>query len=239
MTHLSEEELVLHYYGEADDSPSAERHLESCRECRAAYSSLERVLNVMGALPVPERGAGYGAQVWAKLAHELPARRRAWLPPFPWRWMAAGGALATLLVAAFLAGRFSTRPAPVAVSPQLQKLVLKAALEDYLDRSQIVLIELANANPKDALDISTEQERAANLLNENRLYRQTALHTGDAVAASVLDELERVLLEIAHSPARLAPAQLDDLRQRLRAEGILFRIRVLGSSVRSQDGHKL
>jgi hypothetical protein len=57
--------------------------------------------------------------------------------------------------------------------------------------------------------------------------------------AGVLDELERVLLEIAHAPSRLEPAQLDDLRLRLRSDGILFRIRVLGSTVRNQDAHKL
>jgi hypothetical protein len=89
------------------------------------------------------------------------------------------------------------------------------------------------------LDISSEQERAANLLIENRLYRQTALQTGDAVVAGVLEELERVLLEISHAPSRLEPGQVDDLRRRLRTEGILFRIRVLGSTVRNPDEHKL
>ena len=84
---------------------------------------------------------------------------------------------------------------------------------DYLDRSQMVLIELANASPGAGLDISSEQERAANLLIENRLYRQTALQTGDAVVAGVLEELERVLLEISHAPSRLEPGQVDDLRQ--------------------------
>ena len=51
----------------------------------------------------------------------------------------------------------------------------------------------------------------------------------------LLDDLNRVLLEIAHAPSRLAPADLELLRQRLEAEGILFKIRVLGSTVRNQE----
>jgi hypothetical protein len=242
MTHLSDEELVLHYYGEADDPAPADRHLDECPQCRAVYGSLERVLNVMEALPVPERSAGYGSQVWQRLESYLPVRKRFRFWTSPVRWAAAGTALATLLVAAFFAGRYypaARGPVQIAGDPQAQERILRLAVGDYLDRSQMVLIELANASPGAGLDISSEQERAANLLIENRLYRQTALQTGDAVVAGVLEELERVLLEISHAPSRLEPGQVDDLRRRLRSEGILFRIRVLGSTVRNQDEHKL
>jgi hypothetical protein len=242
MTHLSDEELILHYYGEADDPAPVDRHLDQCQECRAVYGSLERVLNVMEALPVPERSASYGAQVWQRVESYLPARTRFRFWTSPVRWAAAGAALATLLLAAFLAGRYypaARGPVQVAADPQAQERILRLAVGDYLDRSQMVLIELANASPGGGLDISSERERAANLLIENRLYRQTALQTGDAVVADVLEELERVLLEISHAPSRLEPAQADDLRRRLRAEGILFRIRVLGSTARNQDEHKL
>ncbi len=57
--------------------------------------------------------------------------------------------------------------------------------------------------------------------------------------AGVLDELERVLVEISHAPSRLAPAQVEELQQRLRSEGVLFRIRDLDSRVRSQAESKL
>jgi hypothetical protein len=42
-------------------------------------------------------------------------------------------------------------------------------------------------------------------------------------------------VEITHAPSKPTPVQLDNLRQRLEAEGILFKIRVLGSNVRSQE----
>ena len=112
--------------------------------------------------------------------------------------------------------------------------VLLVAVGDYLERSQMVLIELTNANPKGSLDISAEQERAGDLVTETRLYRQPAARTGDARVAGVLEELERVLVDITHAPSKITQLQLEELRQRLEAEGLLFKIRVLGANVRNQ-----
>ena len=162
MSHLSEQDLILHYYGETEDPAPLERHLDTCPACRAAYGALERVLNIVDAVPVPERGASYEADVWRRVRPHV------------------GQA-------------FSLPPG-----------------------------------------FSPDGRRSG-----CRLYQQTALRAGDHMMAGVLDELERVLLEIAHAPSRLEPAQLDDLRLRLRSDGILFRIRVLGSTVRNQDAHKL
>jgi hypothetical protein len=244
--HLSEEELILHYYGDEGESPDAARRLDECTECRALYGSLQRTLNVVDALPVPERDAEYGARVWRRIEGRLAGSpsgiRQAfhlWPLRLPWRWAAAGAAFAGLLAAAFLAGRYyplSRRAAPAAeADSQARESVLLVAVGDYLERSQMVLIELANANPKSALDISAEQERAHGLVSETRLYRQTAERTGDAAVAGVLDELERVLLDITHEPSRMSPEELEKLRERLKAEGILFKIRVLGSNVRREE----
>ena len=239
MNHLTEEELILHYYGEESDALAAEQHLDTCESCRHLYASMQRVLNVVDSLPVPARGPEYGAQVWSRLESRLPARRRLFFLDMRWRWAAAACAVALLLAIAFLAGRFypaSVRsPAEMAADPKSGDRVLLVAVGDYLERSQMVLVELANADPDGPLDISSEQERAAGLISESRLYRQSASHNGRDAMAGVLDELEGVLLEITHSPSKITPAALEQIRQRLRAEGILFKIRVLGSNVRDRE----
>jgi hypothetical protein len=53
--------------------------------------------------------------------------------------------------------------------------------------------------------------------------------------AAVLDELERTLLEIEHAPSRMSPGELSDLRLRLQAEGLLFKLRVLASTVQDRE----
>jgi hypothetical protein len=253
MNHLSEEQLILHYYGEESGAPDAEMHLDECAECRELYGSLQRVLNVVDSLPGPARSPEYGAEIWRLIEHRLPAVSR-WVFPTPWRWAAAAVALASLLVVAFLAGRFYPQPGRAgamasAADPQLREGILLVAVGDYLERSQTVLIELANASSDGPLDISSEQERAADLITENRLYRQTAAHTGDTAVAGVLEDLERVLVDIAHSPSSMPAADVEKLRDRLRGEGILFKIRVLDANVKNRKepavlvgqpgGHKL
>jgi hypothetical protein len=251
MNHLSEEQLILHYYGEPGetgepgeprepgDALACEHHLEECGDCRALYASLQRVLNVVDTLPVPERSAEYGAAVWRRIERSVGARRRTlWTLPAWWRWAAAAAACAALMATAFVAGRSyprPNRPAQMAADPQTGERVLLVAVGDYLERSQMVLIELSNANPKGSLDISAEQERAGGLVTETRLYRQTAARTGDARITGVLDELERVLVDITHAPSNMTQPQLEEMRERLEAEGILFKIRVLGANVRKQE----
>jgi hypothetical protein len=241
MNHLTEEELILHYYGEEGDALAAEQHLEECPDCRALFGSVQRVLNVVDSLPVPDPGVNYEAAVWARVERHLPARRRYQLRVFSWRWLLAGAALAGLMVVAFLAGRFypqgRRQEALVAATgdPQHGERVLLVAMGDYLERSQMVLIELANAHPHGALDITSQQERAEDLVSESRLYRQTAEHTGDRAIGGLLEELDRVLLDITHAPSKLTPGELEEMRQRLEAKGILFKIRVMGSNVRNQE----
>jgi hypothetical protein len=254
MNHLSEEQLILHYYGEDPgeavehaslDALAIEQHLDDCNECRALYSSLQRVLNIVDSMPIPERPADYGAQVWARISDRIPGRRWGLLRflDSPWRWVGVAAAMAGLLVTAFVAGRFY---APMRTGnptiaerngneAQASENVLRAAVGDYLERSQMVLVELVNADPKTKMDISDEKERADDLVTETRLYRQTATRTGDTRIAALLDELERVLVDIRNSPSEVTPQELDGFRKRLESDGILFKIRVLGSNVRNQE----
>jgi len=240
MNHLTEEQFVLYYYGEGDESPAVRAHLDACETCRAEYAGLQRVLNVVDTAPVPERGANYGAQVWNRLRPAIkwdrPPGLSFWL--WPARHWAAAALVATLIVAAFLAGRYYPK-APTGMQTanagKVRERILLVAVGDHLDRSQAVLLELVNAQPGESLDVASERERAGELVADNRLYRQTAAHAGDTRVTSVLDELEPVLLEIAHGPDLLTPEQVESLRQRIEGDGILFKVRVAGSTVRHRE----
>jgi hypothetical protein len=237
MSHLTEEQLILHYYGEESAETGAEGHLSECPECRDSYAALQRTLNAADALEVPERGADYGAQVWTRIEAKLGARRR-----WNWEWprlLAYATVAVALIGAGFLAGRFypDRQAAPVAaVTPGTPTTdgVLRVAVGQYLDRSQMVLSELANADARGALDISDEQERAQALIAETRIYRQTAARNGEDSVAALLEEIERLLLEIARGPSTLEPEDVEALRERLDSEAILFKIRVVNSNVRSR-----
>jgi hypothetical protein len=246
MTHLAEEDMVMHYYGEADDLRLAGEHLAECEECRRAFDELSMTLQAMAAIEVPERDASYGARVWAQIQPRLEAEqeRRTWRRALPamvtWPRLATAGALAVLLVAAYVAGRSSVPPPPEAQRAEVpsdaaRERVLLAAVSSHLDRSRVVLTEIAHRNGGGAADISPEQATAADLAADNRLYRQAAARNGDAAVASVLEDLERVLVEIASSPS---PASHDDLarwREQIQTKGLLFKVTVMGSRVRERQ----
>jgi len=53
--------------------------------------------------------------------------------------------------------------------------------------------------------------------------------------ASTLDELERVLLDIANSPDEVTPAQFESLQKRIESKGILFKVRVVNQDLRERE----
>jgi hypothetical protein len=227
--HLTQEDLILHYYGEQD---GAAQHLAFCDDCRREYQTVQRTLNAVDSLPIPERAPDYESRVWEQVGSRLAIRQKR-----SWWWSVPKWAMAAMVVAAaFLAGRYAQRPSAPVKSANSERILL-VAVGDHLARSQVVLAELANAGSpgKGTLDISYEQKVAEDLVESNRLYRLSANNTGDRATASLLDDLERVLLEIAHSPAEVSGKQLDDLRREIEYEGLLFKVRVYQTHIDEKD----
>ena len=243
MKHLREEELIAYREGETTQREAIAEHLTGCTACRAELDRIEAVLHALDNLPVPERGPEYGRAVWQQIAPRLPEKAgRGWGAWFePRRWVAIG-AMAAMVIAAFVAGRWSKPKdtgTPVASVAQVRERVLVVAVGEHLGKSEMVLMELANAAPENSgqkqINISAEQKRAEDLLDANRLYRETAKQDGDAALADVLDDLERVLLDVAHSPDELTPAKLESLQKRIEAHGILFKVRVVGKELQEKQ----
>jgi predicted anti-sigma-YlaC factor YlaD len=220
MPHLTQEDLVLLYYGEAC-APSVPEHLAECAECRAEYQALQRLLNSMDAAPLPERGPEYGTWVWERVRARQQARAAA---TFGWRWLAAAAALLLIFgVWKWTRADYSIGPrqAETTVAGQdelLKERVLEAALESHLESSRVMLTEIMN---EDVSEDTWARDVAADLLADNRLYRQTARASGWAETERLLTDLEELLVEVAHSPA---PRM--DLRERIDAKGVLLAIQV-------------
>jgi hypothetical protein len=240
--HLSEDELILQYYGEVDRAEEARMasHLASCAECRAARDTLRRVMTLVdSAAPVAAR-PGFERDAWARLEPHLETNRAGWRGFFGFpRWALAGG-MAALVLAAFVAGRMSGG-APAGVTPNAPLVaevaperVLETAVGDHLDRTQMMLVELANADTDQADVLASEQARASDLVAVNRIIRASAEQSGDAAIADVLEDLERVLLEIANAPANASSNDLTDLQSRITTEDLLFRVRVIASEMRQR-----
>ena len=238
--HLSEDELILHSYGEIDraDRARVDAHLASCPECQLAKEQLARVMTMIDTAAPVEAPLGFERTAWARLEPALDQnaasswRRFFWFP----QWALAGG-VAALVVAAFVAGRVSggdTVPTN-AIAHVEPESVLQTAVGDHLDRTQMMLVELANAETDGADVLAGEQERAGDLVAANRVILQSAIQSGDGQVVDILEDLERVLLEVANAPANATSNDLTDLQSRITREDLLFRLRVIASEMRQRQ----
>jgi hypothetical protein len=263
--HLTQEELILSYYGE---SALGERagHLDACDVCRGELARLAAVLDRVTPIDVPEPADDYEARVWDRLNWRLRGEkkreRNAWM-----KW----AAVAAIVVIAFLGGLLFNRrsattpsheiasttngnprrmpnttvttvstttaphntPQQTAAASKSRDRILLLVVGNHFDESERMLIELTNITPTDSegFDLDTERTKAEELLASNRLYRRTAADRGEESVATLLDELEPVLLQIAHAPDDMSPEELRGIQKRVETKGLVFKLRVVRAGV--------
>ncbi len=247
MTHLTDEDMVLHYYDEDAAAAEIAGHLAACARCREQYARLQQTLGAIAGSPVPLRDESYGRQVWARIRPHIeaigaPSRSRWALGSFlSWPRLALAGGLAVLVVAAFLAGRaWQTPPAAPAANVaagalQGQDRILMVAVGQHLERSARTLVEIENQPISASTDISVEQTRAEDLIAASRLYRQAAVRAGEGGLASVLEDVERVFAEFTNYPSPVSRSDMNLIRARLDDTGLLFKVRVAETQVRQRQ----
>jgi hypothetical protein len=236
-SHPTEDELVLLFYGDAtpDDERRLSAHVETCADCRPVWQEIRSSLAAVDAAGIPEPPADFERVMWARVLREIgdiqPVTRW-WAPRF---WMPAAS-LAAVVIAVVIATQMMPRtevPTPgtneTSASTQPERALL-VAMDEHLERSELLLVELMNADQP-----GFEPAAADDLLLSSRLYRQTAAHTGHTELAAMLEDLERVLVELARGPRELKQNDLDALRTRITDDDLLFKVRVVTDEVRKRQ----
>jgi hypothetical protein len=251
MQHLTEDQLIAHYYDDGD-AASASDHLATCDECRSQLETLRDVLALIDQLPIPAKNDAYGEEVWTRLRWKIGSgrnRARVW---------GTISAIAAALALAFIGGMLwhartqqiqqpsvvvahnapsasTAAPASNSSSSSSRDRLLLVVVSDHLDSSERMLLELSNADPKHSLDVTSESKRAGELVASNRIYRQTATRRGETRIASLLSDLEPVLLELSHAGSTLSPDEIAALQKRIDSRGLLFKVRVVSAQVSGQE----
>ena len=247
--HPDEEDLVLLFYG--DTAPDEERriaaHLETCVTCQPVWEQIRTTLAAVDAAASPEPPADFERVMWARVQGALDVMP---LPRTPWwslRHLVPAGALAAMLLGMLTIGRMwpvatttedavnGTEAAAIVAATSQSERALLVAMDDHLERSELLLVELMNAPAGDAVLQGFERETATDLLSSGRLYRQTATHTGNPHLAAMLEDLEAVLVEIARSPRAMKAQDVRALRTRIEEDDLLFKVRVVTDEIRERQ----
>jgi anti-sigma factor RsiW len=114
----------------------------------------------------------------------------------------------------------TTAPAPAEMTASTNVAALR-----YIERSQVVLLALLNADPGEnyAAEVGSGRARAGALLVEGREVRKS-LSRDDRRLRELVDQLELILREIAHLEADADLESVEVIRGRLAREGVLLRI---------------
>jgi hypothetical protein len=255
MTHLNDEDLLLDYYGEASPEQRAamRAHLEACAECQALDHELRGVLALVNTEPLPDAPPGFEQEMWARLEPHItkpavsgsPEPRGAeggsrtwWTFEIP-RWALAAAAVA-VAAGSFALGRVWDAPAPPSVASiedtrAANGRMLRSEVEEHLERSQRVLVELVNADDSAPVVLASDRERAADLVAAGRLYRRSVEEIGDSETRDLLEDVERVLVEIANGPEAETSNDLSAVRARISNQDLIFRLRVTTAEMRARE----
>jgi hypothetical protein len=254
MRHLSDEELVGHFYGDGplEVESAVEEHLRACSLCRASWDELTATLKMVDASAVPEPDPGFEERLWTRVQPALPGRpdeigpwRVGTHPGRRWRvpsFAFAAAGLALAVTAAVLAMRESRPAAPVAATPAARaaadpkgrERVLLTGLDDHFQRSEILLVEVLNAPVTAGDELGFERQTADDLVDWGRLYRVAAQQNGNFRMAQMLEDLESVMVEIARSPDQMDRDEIGSLRSRIQDDNLLFKVRAVSRQIQDR-----
>ena len=254
--------------GDSDAASSVIEHLQTCTSCRELWMELAETLKLVDEAPAPIPAAGFEQRVWARVQQQLPASlvggpegppheivnrpapRVRW---FTWALPLAGAA-AVLTLVMLNAGR-GTAPVPAARSAAVapaapaadaatdarrsRERVLWSAAEDQLEQTEVLLVELMNSHAPSSSDFTFARVAADELVASGRLYRQTAVQSGDLRLAGVLEDAESILVEVARSPERIGKKDFDLLRARIDGDSLLFKVRAVSNEIRERQRQSL
>ena len=98
----------------------------------------------------------------------------------------------------------------------------------------MLLVEIMNADTKGPINFSSEQAEARELLDSNHLYRVSSQQAGDPQVARLLDQLGPRAGGNRQRTGRSFARRSEQVRHTIQSEGLLFKVRVVGSEVNSR-----
>lgn len=243
--------MIEALYGELQPAERElfDAHLRSCPDCASEYSVLGATLRVMDKKRTPDPGAAFWDGYWARLAARMdregaagPAR----LPLAPragsfWtllpRWSYRLAAGAALLAAGILIGRSLLSPprmiSPLQISPATSSAVPVSndptvRAQQYIERSQILLLGLVNFDPK------TEDIYALDLPRKKAISREMVTQAADIRAAltdprqkrlrELVSDLQVIMMQIANLGAGKDLDGVEIVKGGIEQKGIFLKI---------------
>ncbi len=246
MNHRRVRRLLYEYMtGEADPATvrDIETHLRRCTQCTADLDDMRRATEMIHEASGEERPDEFWDGLLAKIQERIRVEERSvaasprvsasgWIDSLfiVRRPVLSFALLIVVCVFTALAVWVITFPAKepgshVTVDQPSTQADLHARTDQYLRRSQTLLVGLANmkASDDEPVDLTAEREASRSLIHEARYLKDEDL---DPASAQVVYGLEPILVELANSPTDQSRAAVDLIRQGIFERNLLFKVRM-------------
>lgn len=225
-----------------------EGHLSVCSACAADLSAVRAAISQIPRNEGPPSERQEPA-FWTALANEIDARLSSgsvrhqsmldrvhttvsvFLTANRGYLLAGCGALAAIAIAVALLlpgpSRVEEPESPVLAlqSPAIVPGPTAHLMNEYLKKSKVLLVGLSNHRDEgnEREDLSIERGRSRQLVHEARLLKQQPL---DVRSAKLVDDLERIQIELANLDESRAASDVEPIIAGIRQENLLFKIRM-------------
>jgi hypothetical protein len=223
-----------------------EAHLAVCSRCRMSYKRMTEAMQTLDrATPQPsdQRPQEFWNSFAARVEERITKAERTknhiettfndglqWLLGMRWRTaFAIAGGFAAIAVAFLL---WQGRPIPPTERQTTSTDRVPSGAEQvdkrmtqYLRKSHTLLVGLTNmkASPGTPVDIEAERQVSRLLVNEARILKHQPL---DPRSARLVGDLERIFIELANAEPRKRAGDIDIIRNGIRQENLLFKVRM-------------
>lgn len=242
------------------DRENIKRHLDSCPACAKEFKALEGILENADSLGREMKsvlaGIDWDAQaekivsaVWdEKVRPQIePRRERVWLFGPRFKPVLAGVLLGIMVGAAamfvvYRSGVLEKPPAEAFFASneflgRIDQEFARREILDYLDKSQYVLLELAQTQTESGdCRLSKAAARETRELLSKKKYLNPQLEKARmAKAKAICDQIEMLFFELAQVSESLTPAQCRGIQNMIEEKNILLKIKLLKKELQESE----
>jgi hypothetical protein len=232
-----------------EESRKFKEHQQSCPKCSRAFRKMKRTLNVMSTRTRPEPPVQFWDGYYDRLEQRMQKEKK--VAAIQWKsWALRAAAVILLIGAGVIIGRMgrfdldtnvATKQTPSPVPVALVKLQQRT--QDFLGRSQILLLGIVNFDPEKqdtaALDIVRQKQISGDLIHEATYLKKELSNTNDRRLEKLVGDLELILLQIKNLEEKEDLPEIELVKSGVDRKGLLLKINLEQMRSNSSPSQKM
>ncbi len=207
-------------------------HMRSCIQCRKAFRKMKRAMGVMSQRVRVEPDQQFWDGYYDRLEKRMQQEKRIAAPQWT-RWAYRAAAVILLIGIGVILGRLDRTPFEPVVhikpdAPPVVQAKLEQRTQDFLGRSEVLLLGLVNFNAESddagAVDITRQKALSQDLIQEASFLKRELSDSNDGRLEKLVGDLELILMQIANLEEKEDLPEIELVKNGVDRKGLLLKI---------------